>query len=421
MSQSLVPSKHQAGADPSSIPLDRIDVSDSELFETDTLWGYFERLRREDPVHYCAASDFGPYWSVTRYDDIVNVEKDPETYSSARSIVVGDPDPSFPLEPGFIAMDGAKHQAHRKVVQPVASPRNLAVLEPLIRRRVGEILDGLPVGETFDWVDRVSIELTTGMLATLFDFPYEQRRKLTRWSDMATASPKQVGSGDATEEQRQAELMQCLAEFTVLWKQRANRPPGERLDFITALANDSATRRMEPMEYLGTLILLIVGGNDTTRNSISGGVLALNENPAEYQKLRDDPSLIPNMVSEIIRWQTPLAHMRRTATRDAELAGKAIAKGDKVVLWYVSANRDEAVFDDPNQFRIDRPNARQHLSFGIGVHFCMGSRLAEMQLRVVWEETLARFRTVEVVGTPRRVRSNFVKGYSELPVRVHRW
>jgi cytochrome P450 len=418
---SPLPSKGQAGADPWSVPLESIDVSDSELYETDTHWGWFARLRAEDPVHYCPASDFGPYWSVTRYHDIVHVEKNPEIYSSARSIVVGDPDPDFPLEPGFIAMDGAKHQAHRKVVQPVTSPRNLSVLEPLIRERVGEILDGLPVGETFDWVDRVSIELTTGMLATLFDFPYAERRKLTHWSDMATASPALVGSDDATEEQRRAVLMECLAEFTELWKQRENRPPGERLDFVTALANAPATRGMDPMEYLGTLILLIVGGNDTTRNSISGGVLALNESPAQYQKLRDDPGLIPNMVSEIIRWQTPLAHMRRTATRDAELAGKSIAKGDKVVLWYVSANRDDAVFERPDEFRIDRPNARQHLSFGIGVHFCMGSRLAEMQLRVLWEETLARFRSVELAGPPRRVRSNFVKGYSELPVRLHRW
>jgi cytochrome P450 len=318
-------------------------------------------------------------------------------------------------------MDGAKHDAHRKVVQPIASPRNLAVLEPLIRQRVGEILDALPAGETFDWVDRVSIELTTGMLATLFDFPYEERRKLTHWSDMATASPALVGSGDATEEQRKAELMQCLEEFTALRKQRTNRPPTERLDFVTALANADATRDMDPMEYLGTLVLLIVGGNDTTRNSISGGVVALNQNPDQYQKLRDDPGLITNMVSEIIRWQTPLAHMRRTATRDAELAGKKIAKGDKVVMWYVSANRDDAVFERPDEFRIDRANARQHLSFGIGVHFCMGSRLAEMQLRVTWEETLARFREVELVGPPRRVRSNFVKGYSHLPVRVHRW
>ena len=414
-----LPSKGQAGADPYARPLDAIDVSDSELFETDTHWGYFARLRREDPVHNCSKSDFGPYWSVTRYDDVVHVEKNPEIYSSARSIVIGDPDPDFPMEAGFITMDGAKHQAHRRVVQPVASPRNLTVLEPLIRERVREILDGLPIGETFDWVDRVSIELTTGMLATLFDFPYEERRKLTFWSDMATASPVQVGSGLATEEQRRAALMECLAEFTALWKQRENRPPTERLDFITALANAEATRSMDPMEYLGTLALLIVGGNDTTRNSITGGVLALNENPGEYRKLRDDPGLVPNMVSEIIRWQTPLAHMRRTATQDAELAGKAIAKGDKVVLWYVSANRDDAVFEQPDEFRIDRPNARAHLSFGIGEHFCMGSRLAEMQLRVVWEETLARFHRVETVGPPQRVRSNFVKGYSVLPVQVH--
>jgi len=332
---------------------------------------------------------------------------------------VGDPDPSFPLEAGFITMDGPRHDAHRKVVQPVASPRNLAFLEPLIRERVAEILDGLPVGESFDWVDRVSIELTTGMLATLFDFPYEERRKLTFWSDMATASPQQVGAAGVTEDERRAALMDCLEVFTQLWKERESRAPSERLDFVTALANAEATRGLEPLEYLGTLILLIVGGNDTTRNSISGGIVALNESPDEYRKLRARPDLVPNMVSEIIRWQTPLAHMRRTATRDAEIAGKPIAKGDKVVMWYVSANRDDAVFERPNELRIDRKNARQHLAFGLGVHFCMGSRLAEMQLRVLWEELLARFHEVEVVGAPVRVRSNFVKGYAHLPVRVH--
>jgi cytochrome P450 len=416
-----IPSKGQSGVDPYSIPLEKIDVSDSELFETETHWGYFERLRNEDPVHYCAESDFGPYWSVTRYEDVVYVEKNPDLFSSAHSIVVGDPDPSFPLEAGFITMDGPRHDAHRKVVQPVAAPRNLTFLEPLIRERVIEILDGLPVGETFDWVDRVSIELTTGMLATLFDFPYEQRRKLTFWSDMATASPELVGFAGVTEEERQAALMECLEVFTGLWKERENRAPAERLDFITALANAEATRGLEPMEYLGTLVLLIVGGNDTTRNSITGGIVALSKNPKEYQKLRDDPDLIPNMVSEIIRWQTPLAHMRRTATRDTEIAGKPIAKGDKVVMWYVSANRDDSVFEEPDEFRVDRKNARQHLSFGLGVHFCMGSRLAEMQLRVLWEETLSRFREVEVIGEPIRVRSNFVKGYSQLPVRVHPW
>ncbi len=416
---SETPSQGQAGVDPYSIPLAEIDVSDSELFETDTLWGYFERLRKEDPVHYRADSEFGPFWSVTRYDDIVHVEKNHEIFSSAHSIVIGDPDPDFPLEAGFITMDGPRHDAHRKVVQPVASPRNLKVLEPLIRERVGEILDGVPVGETFDWVDRVSIELTTGMLATLFDFPYEQRRRLTRWSDMATSGANTGALTGITEEQRQASLMECLDSFTELWQERQGGPPTERLDFVTALANSAATRDLAPMEYLGTLVLLIVGGNDTTRNSISGGVVALNEYPDEYQKLRDDPSLIPNMVSEIIRWQTPLAHMRRTATQDTLLGGKRIKQGDKVVMWYVSGNRDEEVFDRGNELLIDRKNAKQHLSFGLGVHFCMGSRLAEMQLRVLWEEVLARYREVEVVGDPVRVHSNFVKGYAQLPVRVH--
>jgi cytochrome P450 len=415
------PSRGQAGADPYSIPLDKIDVSDSELFSTDTLWGYFERLRNEDPVHYCPESEFGSYWSVTRFADIVEVEKNPEVFSSATSIVVGDPDPDFPLEAGFITMDGAKHMSHRKVAQPVMSPRNLTKLEPIIRERVIEILDNVPVGETFDWVDLVSIELTTAMLATLFDFPQEERRKLTFWSDMATASPVQVGAMDSTEEERQAALMNCLEEFTALWKQREGKPQGERLDLITALANADATKGMPPMEYLGTLVLLIVGGNDTTRNSLTGGVLALNENPDEYQKLRDDPTLIPNMVSEIIRWQTPLAHMRRTATQDTVLAGKQIKKGEKVVMWYVSANRDETAIDRANEFLIDRPNPRHHLSFGWGVHFCVGSRLAEMQLRIVWEEVMKRFRMVEVVGEPERVQSNFVKGFTKLPVRVHPW
>jgi cytochrome P450 len=419
----LFPSKGQAGADPYSIPLDQIDVADAELFETDTLWGYFERLRKEDPVHYCSDSEFGPYWSITKFDDIVTVEKQPEIYSSEPTIVIADPDPEFPLAAGFITMDGARHLAHRKTVQPVAAPRNLTRLEPLIRERVCEILDALPVGETFDWVDRVSIELTTGMLATMFDFPWEERRKLTYWSDIATASDEQLAQLGKTAEDRQTILLECLDYFANLWKQRADKPQDGELDFVSALANSAATRDLapdvSPLEYLGTLILLIVGGNDTTRNSISGGVLALNEYPAEYEKLRNDPSLIPNMVNEIIRWQTPLAHMRRTATQDTELGGKKIKKGDRVVMWYVSANRDETVIPRANEFLIDRANSKQHLSFGWGVHFCMGSRLAEMQLRVLWEEIMKRFRLVEVVGEPVRVRSPFVKGFAELPVRVH--
>jgi cytochrome P450 len=414
------PSKGQAGADPYAIPLERIDPSDPELFETDTLWGYFERLRKEAPVHYCPESEDGPFWSVTKFEDIVYVEKHPELFSSEPSIVIPDPDPDFPLQAGFISMDGPRHDAHRKAVQPVASPRNLKMLEPLIRERVIDILEGLPVGETFDWVDRVSIELTTGMLATMFDFPWEERRKLTYWSDMTTASDEQVIAMGHPLEERERSLRECLEVFTKLWKDREGKESGS-LDFVTAMANSRAYAGIEPLEYLGTLILLIVGGNDTTRNSISGGVLALNENPAEYEKLRNDPKLIPNMVNEIIRWQTPLAYMRRTATEDTELRGQKIKKGDRVVMWYVSANRDESMIPRANEFLIDRKNSKQHLSFGWGVHFCMGSRLAEMQLRVLWEEIMERFRFVEVVGEPVRVKSSFVKGYAQLPVEVHPW
>jgi cytochrome P450 len=415
-------SKGQAGVDPYSIPLDRIDVADNELFATNTEGPYFERLRKEAPIHYCAESDVGAYWSVTRFDDIQTVGKDDVTYSSARTITLVEPNPDFPVEAGFITMDGPKHTAQRKVAQPVVAPRNLALLEPLIRVRAAANLDDLPVGETFDWVDRVSIELTTAMLATLFDYPSEERRKLTWWSEVATPDPKLgVGVAGLTDEERQKTLLECLETFTRLKQERAGQSQDGRIDFVTALANGGATKEIPPLEFLGNLILLIVGGNDTTRNSISGGVLALNEYPAEYEKLRNAPGLIPNMVSEMIRWQTPLAHMRRTATRDAELGGQRVREGDKLALWYISGNRDDSVIPRADEFLIDRKNARQHLSFGWGAHFCVGSRLAEMQLRILWEETLKRFRHVEVVGEPVRVWSFFVRGFQKLPVTVHPW
>ncbi len=403
-----------AAVDPYDVPLAQIDVSQSELYEKDLFWPYFERLRKEDPVHYCANSDFGPYWSITKFDDIVYVEKNHDLFSSEWGIVLGDRPEDFET-PNFIGMDPPKHDQQRKAVQGVVAPRNLAELQGTIRERVVTILDSLPRNETFNWVDQVSIELTTQMLAMLFDFPFEERRKLTYWSDMATSGALTGGPTDETT--RRTALLECLDEFTKLRDERINTEGG--FDLLSMLAHDKSTRDMPPMEFLGNLILLIVGGNDTTRNSISGGVLALNQNPAEYDKLRNDHSLILNMVSEIIRWQTPLAYMRRTAIKDTELRGKKIKQGDKVVMWYVSGNRDEDAIESPNDFIIDRPNARHHLSFGFGIHRCMGNRLAELQLRILWEEILQRFENIELVGEVVRVRSNFVKGYSELPVKVY--
>ena len=410
--------------DPYSLPLETLNVAQPALFQQDAHWAYFERLRAEDPVHFCPDSMFGPYWSVTKFKDIMYVDTHHEVFSSEGGITVGPPPTDTPPQdqfrtPMFIAMDPPKHDVQRATVQPVVAPLNLARLEGTIRERVVKILDGLPVGETFDWVDRVSIELTTQMLATLFDFPFEDRRKLTRWSDVATAGPD---SGIVESmEQRRAELLECLEAFTKIWHERAASPPGDDIDLISMLAHGESTKDMidRPMEYLGNLILLIVGGNDTTRNSLSGGVLALNQNPDQYQKLRDDVGLIPTMVPEIIRWQTPLAHMRRTALEDTELGGKQIKAGERVIMWYVSGNRDEEVIDQANSFIIDRPKARQHLAFGFGIHRCMGNRLAEMQLRVVWEEIMKRFHMVEVVGEPERTLSCFVKGYTHLPVKLH--
>ncbi len=403
-----------ARAEAYAMPLDQIDLSVAERFRNNTLWPFFERIRAEDPVHYTAEHEFGPYWSVTKYNDIMAVDTNHTVFSSEGGITIFNEDEEFPL-PMFIAMDPPIHDAQRKAVSPIVAPHNLANFEPIIRERVCRIFDELPVGETFDWVDKVSIELTTQMLATLFDFPWEDRRKLTRWSDVATATEE---SGIVeSEEAGRAELMECAAYFMNLWNDRVNRPGGN--DLISMMAHNESTRNMGPQEFLGNLVLLIVGGNDTTRNSISGGLLALNENPGQYQKLRENPGLIPNMVPEIIRWQTPLAHMRRIATQDVELGGKTIRKGEKVVMWYVSGNRDESVIDNPNAFIIDRPRARQHLSFGFGIHRCVGNRLAEMQLRIVWEEVLRRWRHVEVVEEPRRVLSSFVKGYESMPVRIH--
>jgi len=399
------------------IPIEDIDVSNPMLWATNSHWPYFERLRAEDPVHYCHTSMFGPYWSITKFNDIMAVDTNHTAFSSEAhlgGIAIVDQGADLRL-PMFIAMDPPKHDVQRKVVSPVVSPANLAELAPLIRFRTAAVLDGLPVGETFDWVDRVSIELTTQMLATLFDFPFEERRKLTYWSDVAGTIPG-PGMIVETEAEKLRILMECLADFTVLWNERVNLPP--RGDLISMLAHGEATRNMSPEEYLGNLVLLIVGGNDTTRNSMTGSILALNQNPGEYAKLRANPDLIPSMVSETIRWQTPLAHMRRTAVADQMVGNKLIRKGDKVVMWYVSGNRDETVIENANSYIIDRERPRQHLSFGFGIHRCVGNRLAEMQLSILWEEILARFPTIEVVGEPSYVPSPFVKGYASLPVCI---
>jgi cytochrome P450 len=400
-----------------ALPLAELNPAQPALFQADAMWPIFERLRKEDPVHYTAEHEFGPYWSVTKYNDIMAVDTNHQVFSSEGGITIAEQTQGDGPLPMFIAMDPPKHDIQRKTVTPAVSPSNLQRLEPLIRERAAAILDSLPIDEAFDWVDLVSKELTAMTLATLFDVPQADRRKLTYWSDVVTAAPL-PGAIVETIEQKMQIFVEYHAYFTELWNQRVNAEPKD--DLISMLAHSPATRNMEPREYFGNVVLLTVGGNDTTRNTISGSVLALNQNPDQYQKLRDNPGLIPSMVSETIRWQTPLAHMRRRALSDIEFGGKTIRKGDKVIMWYVSGNRDDEVIDDPNAYIIDRERPRTHLSFGFGIHRCVGNRLAELQLTIIWEEILKRFPEIVVTGEPKRVYSSFVKGYETLPVVIPR-
>lgn len=397
-----------------SMALDDLDPSDRNLFRENTIYPYLERLRIEDPVHYHETSKVGPFWSVTTYRAIRKVDSNHKQFSSEPSVTFRDH--GYGSSNNFISMDQPKHDEQRKVVAPATGPKNLARLEAVIRERAIGIIDTLPAGEEFNWVDRVSIELTTQMLATLFDFPFEERRKLTRWSDVSSST---LDSGVfETREQRDEEMQECFEYFMGLWDERKPQPTGN--DLISMLLRGEATRDMPDNEFFGNILLLIIGGNDTTRNSISGGVLALNQYPDQFEKLRSDPSLIRNMVAEIIRWQTPVSYMRRTALEDIEFEGKTIKKGDKVAMWYASGNRDPEVFEDPHHLKIDRKNARSHLSFGFGIHRCMGNRLAEMQLRILWEELLSRIDHIELAGEPIRYQSNVIKGYKELPVVLKR-
>ena len=399
--------------------VDPFDVSRPDIYRDDSWHDIFRQLRAEAPVHKVEQSDFGPYWSVSTYKPIVEVESLPELYSSEANGFTISPIANDEVRmPMFIGRDRPIHTAQRRTVAPAFTPSEMVRLSEDIRRRSADILDDLPWNTGFDWVERVSIELTTQMLAILFDFPWHDRAKLTLWSDWM--GDIELAKSEALRQQRLEKIYECGAYFQQLWATKAKSAPTP--DLISMMIHSDAMSHMDHNEFMGNLILLIVGGNDTTRNTMSGLVYALDQFPDQRAKLEGDTALIPNAVSEIIRWQTPLAHMARTALRDAELAGQPIAEGDKVVMWYISANRDQSVFGpNADDYQVDRANARRHLAFGHGIHRCVGARLAELQVSILLEEMAKRRMRVHVEGAPERVAACFVHGYRRLPVQIERY
>ncbi|WP_371344755.1 cytochrome P450 [Ancylobacter sp. IITR112] len=400
-----------------NLPIDAIDVAQPELFRLGLAPRYFERLRREAPVHYCAQGLFGAYWSITQHRDIEAIELDPETFSSDHlnggiTITSRPDDPQF--FPSFIAMDPPRHAEQRKVVAPAFSHDRLRFLAGQLRLWSEETLDQLPIGGEFDWVDRVSVELTARTLALLLGYPQERCRDLIRWSEAMVALPGSPAFPTVADKLRV--MQECFAAFDAIWDERLKDPFGD--DLISMLASGPKTRGMSRAELHGTILLLIVGGNDTSRSAISGSIVAFDRFPEELTTLRRHPELIAGLTPEILRWQTPIAHMRRTAMRDVTLGDRTIRKGDKVVLWYLSGNRDEGVFEHAEKFDVSRPNARRHLAFGAGIHRCVGARVADLQIRILWEELLRRFERVEVCHPPVRSASTFTHGYTELVVKI---
>ncbi len=412
---------------PASETVNPLDLSRAELWRNDVWQEPMRQLRAESPIYYCEDSKFGPYWSVTTYKPIQHIEALPKIFSSSWEYggitVAGDgidhlQEGDVPM-PMFIAMDPPQHTAQRRTVAPAFGPSEIERMRADTQARTAALIDTLPVGKPFDWVEKVSIELTTDMLAILFDFPWEDRHNLTRWSDAL---------GDiesfSTVEERHARLAVAFemgGAFKQLWDRKAQNPG--KHDLISIMLQSDAMKHMSENEFMGNLILLIVGGNDTTRNSMSAYAYGLHCFPEERAKLEanHDPDLAVNAMHEIIRWQTPLAHMRRTATEGTELFGHQIKKRDKLALWYASANRDEEIFPDGDRIIVDRENARRHLAFGYGIHRCVGARVAELQLTTLISEMQKRRLRVNVIGEPERVNACFVHGYRHLQVELEQY
>jgi linalool 8-monooxygenase len=400
-----------------------VDLGNPDLYVSGVPHEVFTWLRREDPVHWNPVTNGRGFWSITRYDDIVAISKNPEVFSSARehgghriydeNIVGTAGMGAEETDAPFISMDPPEHNRYRRMISPGFGPSRLKALEGQIHDRVCNILDRLGTRKECEFVTEVAAELPIQVLAELLGIPQADRLKLFDWSNsMIAEDDPELRKGP---EETAADVRAMIEYSGRLWEERVANPG---TDLISMLIHPDADGEVMSKErYLGTFILLVAAGNETTRNSISGGLIALAQFPEQRQQLADNPALYGTAAAEIIRYVSPIMHMRRTAIADSVVRGKTIRRGDKVIMWYVSANRDEQIFTNPFGFDLARAEATQ-LGFGVGQHFCLGARLAELQLRIFFTEFLRRYPNAEPSGPIRRMRSNFVAGIKEMPVRL---
>jgi linalool 8-monooxygenase len=396
-----------------------LDLKDPELYTSDDCHGVFARLRAGEPVYWNPEADSTGFWAVTRYEDVVRVVQDPETFSAAvenggmrifnKHEVTVDP------KPHLLAMDPPRHTQLRRALQPLFTPQVVATLESRVRARMTRLIDAIAQAGTVEFVSSIAAPLTLGLLADLIAVPESDSAKLLEWSNAL------IGDDDpdyhATIESRPQSLAE-IDEYAARLLAERRKSPG--MDLVSLLA--TAQLDGQPLDfgsYSENFAMFLIAGNETTRHSLSAGVLALSLFPAEKEKLLGQRSLLASAIKEIVRWASPVMHVRRTATRDTEIAGRSIRRGDKVVVWYNSANRDSCKWANPMTFEVGRfesDSATPHLAFGSGPHYCLGWRMAELQLRVALEEMLDRLPDFHVTGPVRRLRSNFVGGIKELPV-----
>ncbi len=395
--------------------LEDVDLLDPDVFVQGVPHDMFALLRREAPVFRHPGDP--PYWAVTRHRDIVAVSRDFATFSSyRRSALINEMDDTG-LEQNrlmMLNMDPPRHTKLRALVNKGFTPRMTALLTERVRGLCAEIVDAVVERGEFDFVAQVAAELPLQVIAEMLGVPREERRQIYEWSNTMIAGNDPELQSSPEQAQEAATQMFLYANELAL-----KRRDGPRSDLVGVLMRAEIDgEQLTEMEFDMFFLLLAVAGNETTRNLVSGGMLALIEHPDQRRRLQADPSLMDTAVEEMLRWVTPVMLFRRTATRDTGIAGQRVAEGDKVVVYYSSANRDEAVFDDPDVFDVGRtPN--DHLTFGGGgPHFCLGANLARLEIRLIFEELLRRAPEVEVTGPVRRLRSNFINGVKEMPVRI---